>query len=274
MADFAMIKANVRATVENVLGCHNLKDTSIYNLYVRARYPAKARELLAEKEFYRRALCATNSRLVFDIGACGGAKTAIFYELAQMIVAVEPGPAESVLRERFAHKPRVTVVSAAVGANEGVGLLHVYGEGGGGFDTISQKWTETLAHSLDGRDRPEMLPSKTMRVPITTLDKLIAEYGLPSYIKIDIEGAELDAIRGLSRKISLVSVECNLPVFKRETLEIIALLSARDSGARFNFSITEPPLEFKSDEWLSAEDITGIVEREEFGFMEIYCRSS
>jgi hypothetical protein len=139
--------------------------------------------------------------------------------------------------------------------------------------TISDKWTETLAHCLDGRERPKMLPTKTIQVPITTLDKLIAQHGIPSFIKIDVEGAELDVIRGLSMKVPLVSVECNLPVFKNETIEIIALLSARDAGACFNFSTTEPPLRFESNEWLSSDVIRGIVEREEFGFMEIYCRS-
>ena len=94
-----MIKAAARATAERAVARarHRLRDTLLYKLYFQVRHSALARELKAEKEFYRRLLCGNNTHLVFDIGASGGAKTAIFSRVAKMIIAVEPGPAASVI---------------------------------------------------------------------------------------------------------------------------------------------------------------------------------
>jgi len=47
-------------------------------------------------------------------------------------------------------------------------------------------------------------------VPIKTLDQLIATYGRPKYIKIDVEGYELPVIGGMHAKIDLISFEYHL----------------------------------------------------------------
>ena len=48
---------------------------------------------------------------------------------------------------------------------------------------------------------------KTITVEIVTLDALIAQYGIPYFIKIDVEGFELEVVRGLSQPIPLISLE-------------------------------------------------------------------
>jgi hypothetical protein len=45
---------------------------------------------------------------------------------------------------------------------------------------------------------------------VTTLDALIAEYGRPSFCKIDVEGYELQVIEGLSQPIRTISFEYNV----------------------------------------------------------------
>ena len=44
-------------------------------------------------------------------------------------------------------------------------------------------------------------------VPVTTLDELIGRYGRPAFCKIDVEGFELEVLRGLSTPIPAISFE-------------------------------------------------------------------
>jgi hypothetical protein len=46
-------------------------------------------------------------------------------------------------------------------------------------------------------------------VNVATLDSLIDEFGVPDYAKIDVEGFDLEVLRGLSRPIPLLSFEYN-----------------------------------------------------------------
>src|SRR3989304_5990967 len=44
-------------------------------------------------------------------------------------------------------------------------------------------------------------------VPVTTLDRLIEQHGLPRFCKLDVEGSELEALQGLSVPLPALSSE-------------------------------------------------------------------
>jgi hypothetical protein len=63
------------------------------------------------------------------------------------------------------------------------------------------------------------------KVPTITLDRLISEHGVPDLIKIDVEGAELEVIRSLTRKVACVCFEWASEM-RVEACECIDLLQA------------------------------------------------
>jgi hypothetical protein len=67
---------------------------------------------------------------------------------------------------------------------------------------------------------------------MVTLDGLIARYGVPRYIKIDVEGFEIEVLAGLSQPVPLISVEF-LPGFPHLTHAVIDRLGAL-GDYRFN----------------------------------------
>lgn len=158
--------------------------------------------------------------LVVDVGANIGNHTLYFARVMQaQVLAVEPEPHNStclmlnIVVNRLAQ--RVQVVRKAIGERPGTARLQMNVEAN--FGSFSA--------------RPEANPSRTavqddlaVNVPVTTLDELLAgmlERQPPSILKLDIEGMELEALRGavtvLERARPLVAVEC----FSRQQLTTI-----------------------------------------------------
>lgn len=227
-------------------------------------YPSHASERRRVRRFYDGLLKESGRTLVFDIGANRGERTRIFRTLAERVVSVEPDMfCRQVLDNRFGGDPHVTIVPAAVGAHPGVGSFFQFEEDGSGFNTLSAKWATVLA---------ERRLRRKIDVPITTLDALIAEHGRPDYIKIDVEGSELDVVRGLSTTVPLLSVECILPEFLEESLELLALADQRFPGCRFNFSVGDAPQRLEQAEWVSREVMAAVLQASNRRFLEVYCR--
>jgi FkbM family methyltransferase len=226
----------------------------------------------AERRFCRQVLSLVDAKLVFDIGANVGGKTTQYSSLVDKVVSVEPSPAAvDILKQRFARYANVVVLGKGVGAEEGTARFYLFGEADC-YNTFSPKWAETLATSeLCGR--PHGAARETLDVPVTTLDQLVKEYGLPSYIKVDVEGYELQVIRGLSKPVPMLSFECNLPEFLGETVECVSLLSGLAPSALFNYCLEEPPVRFASERWLERNQLLDVLTTGNVRFAEIYCKS-
>lgn len=90
-------------------------------------------------------------------------------------------------------------------------------------------------------------------VEVTTLDALIKEFGMPSYIKIDVEGYELEVIKGLCSAIPLVSFEFT-PELLDVTHECIACL-AQLGDIECNYSLGESSFEFNLPNWVTPMEL-------------------
>ena len=75
--------------------------------------------------------------------------------------------------------------------------------------------------------------SKKTKVNTTTLNNLINSYGLPYFIKIDVEGHEEQVIKGLTHPIPIISFEANLPQFLEHSISIVKYLLNLDASSKF-----------------------------------------
>ena len=73
-----------------------------------------------------------------------------------------------------------------------------------------------------------------MKVQLLALIKI---YGLPNYIKIDVEGFELEVLLGLSQKAGIISFEFTSEFLDQSTKCLIHL--KKIGYNQFNFSIGE-----------------------------------
>jgi FkbM family methyltransferase len=142
--------------------------------------------------------------LVFDVGAHVGDRVASFRRLGARVVAVEPQPAlVKVLTLLYGRDRAVAVEPVAVGAESGEIELKVNVDN----PTVSTASEDFVRAAKGARGWEGQAWTRTRRVPMTTLDALIARHGAPAFIKLDVEGFEAQALSGLTRTVPALSFE-------------------------------------------------------------------
>jgi FkbM family methyltransferase len=187
--------------------------------------------------------------LCFDVGAHVGNRTAAFLRLGARVLAIEPQPAfVSLLRRLYGTHPNATLINAALGAAPGETEMLISSRTPT-VSTLSETWAsavrQTAAFSWVKWDQVH-------RVAIMTLDTLIEQYGLPAFCKIDVEGYEMEVLRGLSQPIPALSFEY-VPATIPLTEQCIDQLN-RLGDYRFNLAPGES-LSLWTEEWLTADSI-------------------
>jgi hypothetical protein len=116
--------------------------------------------------------------------------------------------------------------------------------------TVSREWLATVEQNrrFAGVRWDEQIP-----VTVTTLDALIAQYGAPAFCKIDVEGAELEVLQGLSQPIPALSFEY-IPAKIDTALECIERLNQL-GYYEYNWRVSEFP-RWRSSVWLSLQEMT------------------
>jgi FkbM family methyltransferase len=142
--------------------------------------------------------------LCFDLGAHVGNRVRSWRSLGARVVAVEPQPAMvRILRLLYGRDPDVSIVAAAIGEFEGMLPLYLNLAN----PTISSASSAFIAHARTAASFRGQQWHGRIIVPATTIDALICAHGVPRFIKIDIEGHEPEALRGLSQPVFGLSIE-------------------------------------------------------------------
>ncbi len=244
---------------------HRLRTSGIHELYWRIAGKewilARDRQL----DFYRRLLVELRpGDLIFDIGANEGFKSDLFLRMGARVVAVEPDETnQSILRERFAsfrlgRKP-IIIVGKAVSDRSTLETMWIDGPGSA-VNTLSQKWASALnankARHARGHSGLDFALQKT--VETTTVEQLMSAHGVPIFIKIDVEGYELNVIRALQRPVPYLSFEVNLPEFRAEGLQCVEILGRLAEAGRFNYAV-DCEQGFGLERWLDADEFLRVL---------------
>jgi FkbM family methyltransferase len=154
-------------------------------------------------------------QLIFDLGMHLALDTQFYLDKGFRVVAVEASPAmiENARKslKQYITNGQLTIVDRAFWSTDGDQISFYINNEKDDWSSAFQSWAEKGGHC-----------AQEITVQTTTLDRLFEEYGVPYYIKCDIEGADELFVRQLladHRRPCYVSVEAI-------SLEVLALLYA------------------------------------------------
>lgn len=243
------------------------KKFSETNFYLRIRNPKEYERQQQEPKFYKKLLQGSKGdNLIFDVGANLGYKSVIFLDIVKNVVAFEPSSRLcDYLENRFKTR-NLIVYNCALGSHPHFTHFYVV-EDNEAYNSLNKKHIETTAYK---RGIATINTVKPKPIKVEVLENFIKTLGIPKYIKIDVEGYELEVLKGLKTAVSVISFEANLPDFRDETVLAVKYLDELSSGKyKYNFTAT---LEFLNDRFVSAQDAIIFIESTTLSYLEIYAK--
>ena len=228
------------------------------------------RTLEAEFKLYKSVLHEMPSNgLIFDIGANLGYTTKIFDSISGTVIAVEPDSINlNCLRARHGRNQNIKILPKAISDKIGEEKIYLQ-DYGDSLHTLSSKWKTYLENNKNDRWNDSLNFSKSTCIQTTTLDELIKEYGIPYFIKIDVEGYEEKVLKGLTNPIPLISFEANLPEFLEETIACIEYLNKLDTNATFNYSNFDKLI---MPQYVHRDNIIDLISKTSLRCIDVYCK--
>lgn len=211
--------------------------------------------------------------LIFDVGMHNGDDTAFYLAKGFSVVAVEANPLLAQEGERRFRKEitsgKLTILNIGIGDKIGTFPFYVNGQ--------HSEWS-----SFDKEIGSRVSLKETIDVPMNTLEQTLKTFGVPYYLKLDIEGYEFIALRqlaALSVKPKFVSIENGFPemvaflsslnytkfkfINQATVMELECPTPAREGREvqwKFSFGSSGPFGEDTPGEWKAEQEILPVIE--------------
>jgi FkbM family methyltransferase len=136
-----------------------------------------------------------HSDLIFDVGAHKGEDTAFYLSKGFRVIAIEANPNFCrVIEDRFREAVSdgsLVILNTAIAQHEGT-IEFFVNEKKSVWGTTKRDWVDRNRQFGAGQ-------ISEIKVSCEPLSNIVAKHGIPYYCKIDIEGADVDALASLSQ---------------------------------------------------------------------------
>lgn len=206
--------------------------------------------------------------LCFDIDANIGNRVEALLAIGAKVVAVEPQEiCYKQLEKRFGSK--INIIKMGAGAREEE--LDFFISNASVLSSFASDWIQSVKKSKRFKNTEW---NKVGKIKIITLDQLISEFGVPVFIKIDVEGFEMEVLKGLNHAIKTISFEYTVPEQISTASACIQKLEVLNEGIECNYCVGES-MELALNKWVSSAEMNTMIVSPLFitsGFGDIYVR--
>ena len=236
-----------------------LRHSRLHQFYFKWAHSASYFHIKAEQQMYSQLLqqyFPDKDILVFDGGANIGDLTQTFSKLAKQTIAIEPDPAN--LRHldlRYSGQSNIHVLPVALGAQNGKQSFY----------------TNTSDPALSTLHPRENYHFESKTVEVRTMHSLIAQFGHPDFVKLDLEGSEFEVIQSMDQMPKLMAFEVNAHSDPSAFARALDMIQEKFTSLSYNISTNDEDLIF--EDFVQMDQLLDFISKNSCRYGMVFCLS-